>query len=229
MFHARGVWFALLFGVSVGLVPVSVGETIVIDDFETYRDGQILGLSYDSLPWLRFGDATADNIVATNRRGKVISGRLSAQYGLFWPNTFGAARYAFTSPSDLSPYRHVSVAMRSDEPATRTMVKLALTNGYTTFATSRAEVLTDQEQVLTFELSPDVLVRVDGQEVFEDVIRSVVNIGFTFQSSEGQYSETVLIDDFQFIVEPAGEGQATNGMVELKALEGLEPNPHWSE
>ena len=80
-------------GLMAGPVAVHAGETI--DDFESYKKGQKVGASFDSIPWMRFGNATNDNILVTTNSSKVIGGRKSAQYSLFWPNKFGAARYHY--------------------------------------------------------------------------------------------------------------------------------------
>ncbi len=197
MTHSRfnklfGWVFLLVAGLSAS---DGLAESIVIEDFEAYRDGQIVGGSAVSRPWRRFGVATTDNIVATNRGEKILSGRLSGQYGLFWPNTFGSARLVFEVPADLSSYTAASVAVKSTVPQTTTSIVLAVSNGPTTYHAAVPRAVTDQPQVFTFDLREANMVLVDGNEPYQIVISQVDNIGFTFQSREGQYAETMLLDD----------------------------------
>ena len=94
---------------AVGTIGAPALADKVVDDFESYNSGQIIGKSWDTKPWRRFGLATNDNVVATGVDGKVISGRRSAEYGAFWPNRFGAIRFAFNKQVDLTEFATASV------------------------------------------------------------------------------------------------------------------------
>ena len=184
--------------VFVSLVGGPAWADQVIDDFEGYDNGEKIGASFDSVPWRRFGAATNDNVLATGRQGAVISGRLSGQYGLFWPNTFGAIRFAFDNPRNLSTESVVGVKMRSDNPETHTLVTLAITDGRTTYATRHSIPLSGEVQDLVFNIGNGDMVLADGRDSFANVISNVTAIGFGFRSTEGQYIESVIFDEFRF-------------------------------
>lgn len=175
----------------------ALAEDKVIDDFESYNSGQIIGKSWDTKPWRRFGTATNDNIVATGVDGKVISGRRSAEYGAFWPNRFGAIRFAFDKKVDLSKYATASIKIRSDKPTTHTRAKLAISDGETTYLTTLGQDLTHKVQTLTFSLDPADHILADGSGSFKDVITNATMIGLDFTSTEGQYDESIIFDDFE--------------------------------
>ena len=168
-----------------------------VDDFESYNSGQIIGKSWDTKPWRRFGEATNDNVVATGVDGKVVSGRRSAEYGVFWPNRFGAIRFAFNKKVNLTEYATVSVKIRSSNPTTHTRVKLAISDGETTYLTTLGQDLTHKIQKLTFSLDPADHILADGSGSFKDVITSAEMIGLDFTSTEGQYDESIIFDDFE--------------------------------
>ena len=172
-----------------------------IDDFESYKGGQVIGKTYNSKPWCRFGAATNDNVVATTQSDKVMTDRLSAQYGVFWPNTFGAVRYQFDGPTNLSKHKLAAVKMRSDTESTHTQVRLAITDGTTTYAARNFKSLKDKVQHLVFEMGPGDMILIDGSGSYEQVITKAASIGFNFKSTEGQYVETIIFDDFQFVTE----------------------------
>jgi hypothetical protein len=178
--------------------PLSHADQM-IDDFESYKEGQTIGKTYESKPWRRFGAATNDNVVATGRTGKVITGRLSGQYGVYWPNAFGAARYAWDKPTDVSAHKAVEVKMRSDEPTTQTRVRLAVSDGETTYASVDSVPLGKDVKTLKFGLTEADMILTEGTASYADVLAKAGNIGFTFHSSEGQYSETIIFDDFKFL------------------------------
>ncbi len=180
----------------------------MIDNFESYKGGQVIGKTYNSMPWCRFGAATNDNVLATDRSTKVIEGRLSAQYGVFWPNTFGAVRYGYDRPTDLSAHSLVAVKMKSDNSATKTRVKFAITNGQTTYASRSFKTLTDKVQTLVFEVGAGELELIDGADSYETVIKTAMSLGFNFQSPEGQYIETIMFDDLMFATEEDVAGSA---------------------
>lgn len=197
------VTLVALLVVACGLTPSPVNaEVFVIDDFESYHDGQIVGVSAVSKPWRRFGAATTDNVVATTHRNKLISGTVSGQYGVFWPNTFGAARYVFETPADLSAFSGASMKVLSDKPNTHTYVRFALSDGVTTFAVGGRRTVTDQIQTLTFSFDEAESELMDGDDTLERVIANVDNIGFIFQSNQGEYVETLMFDDLHLISEP---------------------------
>jgi len=178
----------------VGMIgPPATGETI-LEDFESYHDGQIIGSTATSKPWSRFGAATNDNMVATSHERWVISGSHSAIYGLVWPNSFGAVRYRFDQATDLSPYHGVAVKMRSSKNNTHTQVKLAISNGYTTFVSVADRPLGVRVQPLVFELGPTQMIRVVGRHSYREVVQGAWQIGFDFSNIEDQDFETIAFD-----------------------------------
>ncbi len=196
---------------------VAVGTTLlmgsavqadqVIDDFESYKAGQIVGKSYNSTPWCRFGHATNDNVVATGIDGKVVSGKRSAEYGVFWPNRFGAVRYVFKEHKDLNEFAEASVKVRSNKSMTNTRIKVAVSNGETTFISAAGQALTNKIQHISFSLDPGDMILADGSDSYADVITNVKMIGLDFSSSEGQYTEAIIFDDFELrsTVQDAGD------------------------
>ena len=184
--------------------PVTWADKTV-DNFETYDKGQVIGKSYNSTPWRRFGTATNDNIYATGVDGMVISGTRSGQYGAFWPNRFGATRFVFKTPTDLNAFAKASVKIRSDKATTNTRVKLAVSNGETTYISSVGQSLTNKVQHIMFSLDPSDMVLADGSGSYADVIANAQMIGMDFTSGEGQYTEAILFDDFELHDPVSGE------------------------
>jgi len=182
---------------AVALIGVPALADKTVDDFESYNSGQIIGKSWDTKPWRRFGNATNDNVVSTGVDGKVITGRRSAQYGAFWPNRFGAIRFAFNKNADLTQYATASVKIRSSNPSTNTRVKLAISDGETTYLTTLGQDLTHKVQTLTFSLDPADHILADGSGSFKDVITNAAMIGLDFTSTSGQYDESLIFDDFE--------------------------------
>lgn len=168
-----------------------------VDNFEAYKKGEVIGKSWESEPWRRFGTATNDNIYATGIDGQVIAGRRSGLYGAFWPNRFGAVRFVYKNPEDLNEYAKASVKIRSDQSNTNTRVKLAISNGETTYISGAGQSLTNKVQHITFSLDPADMVLADGSDSYADVVTNAKMIGLDFTSSEGQYTEAILFDDFE--------------------------------
>ena len=168
----------------------------IIDNFESYSEGKIIGPNATSVPWRRFGGATNDNVVATSHDMWVITGTGSAIYGLVWPGSFGAVRYVYGQPVNLADHDRVTVKMRSDRSDTRTRVRLAISNGNTTFVSIGDRAVTRQKQVITFHLGPKHLGRSAGEGTYNDTIRRAVTIGFDFRNTETNGYETIVFDDF---------------------------------
>jgi hypothetical protein len=187
-------------GAALMMAPSTYGDEI-IDDFESYKEGQVVGKTYESKPWCRFGAATNDNIVATGRKDKVLNGKLSGQYGAYWPNAFGAARRVWDTPTDISSHKSAEVVMRSDEPTTQTRVRFAVSDGETTYASVDSVALAKEAKTLKFGLSEDDVILTDGTASYAEVMKNAMNVGFTFHSPEGQYTETILFDNFKFVDE----------------------------
>lgn len=186
--------------------PIVLADKTV-DDFESYKKGQEIGKSWDSAPWCRFGTATNDNIYATGVDGMVITGRRSGQYGAFWPNRFGAIRFTFKSSTNLDEFAMASIKIRSNKPTTNTRIKLAVSNGETTYISAVGQTMTNKVQKITFSLDPADMVLADGSDGYADVITHAQMFGLDFTSSEGQYSESIVFDDF-ILHEPVQGGDA---------------------
>lgn len=196
----------LMLAAIVLVCPIAQADRMV-DNFETYKKGQVIGKSWDSTPWRRFGNATNDNIYATGVDGMVISGRRSGQYGAFWPNRFGASQFVFKTPTDLNEFNSASVKIRSSKPTTNTRVKLSVSNGETTYISAVGQTLTNKIQQISFSLDPADMVLADGSDGYADVVTHAKMIGFDFTSTEGQYTESILFDDFELhSPEQGGDG-----------------------
>ena len=178
----------------VGVTPVFADTTI--DNFESYADGQIIGPNATSSPWRRFGGATNDNVMATRDERWVIRGDGSVLYGLVWPGSFGAVRYVFDKPTDLSPNNYVKVKMRSGSNTTYTQVRLAISNGSTTYVSVANLPLSRQVQQLVFKLGPNHLSKNIGHDTYKQVIQGATTIGFDFRNVEDEGYETIVFDDF---------------------------------
>lgn len=172
---------------------------MTVDDFESYAPGQTIGPSAVSSPWRRFGLATNDHVYATNRPGKLIFGRCSGQYGAYWPNRFGAVRYVFKQPTDISAFKKVFVKMRSDNSETHTLVRAAISNGTTTYVTKDSYAMSNEVQDMMFMLGESQMYASDGSQSYKDVVTQVQTIGFDFTSPEGQYQEAIFFDDFLLV------------------------------
>ena len=190
-------YISALIAVLAFVVSPAAKADKIIDNFESYKPGEVIGKSYNSTPWCRFGNATNDNIYATATDGKVVSGQRSGQYGAFWPNRFGAVRFVFSGPTNLNEYVGASVKIRSDKASTHTRVKLAVSNGKTTYITSVGQDITEKVQHLTFSLDPADMILADGSDSYTDVITNASMIGLDFTSGEGQYTEAIIFDDFE--------------------------------
>lgn len=205
----------------VGVAAIaSIGESVlaeerpatatrVLDDFESYPDGETVGESAKSKPWKRFGEATMDNLVVTAQEDRVLAGKQSAQYPVNWPARFGMVRYVPETPIDLTQSSAVTVKLRSSNPQTRTKAHLSLTNGKATYESKQAvELAGDETKDLRFALGSEQLTHVDGDaaQSAADVLRAATEIGFKLVSTGQQgYKETILIDDVGII--GAGEPQ----------------------
>jgi hypothetical protein len=191
---------ALILGlVAVLLAAGRVDGDTVIDDFESYSNGQVIGQSATSTPWRRFGRGTNDNIYAAGHEKWVITGSRSGLYGTVWPAPFAATRHVYREAKDLSGEQGIGVKIRSGKRDTHTLVRVAVSNGRTTYVTIAEKPLTGRVQQLRFEIDEHSMVRNDGSDSYHQVIQGVWTIGFDFRSTEGEYVETIVFDDFVFI------------------------------
>jgi len=192
---ALRVWLFVAFGVAL-VTGATVHGEMTVDDFENYQNGQIVGPGAVSSPWRRFGSATNDHVMATIQDRWLISGDVSGVYGLVWPNSFGAIRRAYDSPFDLGGYNLATIKIQSGNHDTHTLVRLAISNGHTTFVTVVEYPLTKRVQELTFELGMTKMIRVVGEDTYDDVVGNIWNLGFDFRNTEDKGFETVSFDDF---------------------------------
>ncbi len=188
----------------IAIGPSAWGDQVV-DDFESYADGQIVGLTATSTPWRRFGGATNDNVTATGHDRWNMTGTRSALYGVVWPAPFGAVRRIYDEANDLSEFNSATVKMRSDRTGTHTHAMLAVSNGLTTFVSITEHALTGQKQDFAFQMDRASMVRTNGSDSFEAVIGGVRSIGFDFRNIEGEYTETIVFDDFVLTNSDAAE------------------------
>ena len=174
----------------------------MIDDFESYEAGQVIASSAKSVPWRRFGDATRDDHVATDRADRVIAGYRSGQYSVAWPAKFGMVRYVI-EPKNFTTSQAILVKIRSDcDVQTSTRVQLNLTNGRAAFESKKAVELSNDADAkeIVFLVDPDKLERVDGDRsvTAKDLLLAVTEIGLKFTSPNGDtYKETILLDDLR--------------------------------
>ena len=175
----------------------------MLEDFESYKSGQVIGESAKSTPWRRFGEATSDNLVATARQDRIISGYLSGQYSVAWPAKFGMVRYVLTDPMDFGASKAILVKVRSDcDVETSTRVQLNLSNGRCAFESKKAIELSNEADAkeIVFLIDADKLDRVDGERTVtvKELLSSVTEIGLKFTSPAGDtYKETILFDDLR--------------------------------
>ena len=215
-------------GLCMGLLVCSTAlAQEVLDDFESYPDGKVLGDGFMTHPWCRFGTATNDNVVATNQKGRIINGAMSAQYCVYWPNKFGAIRYTLARPTDLTGYsaikfsvRACDVAYASDadmgtDPDSHTWVNLAICDGTTTFESKMSHPVSLQPSDVITYLTESVMVRVDGSGSFEQVLSQATQIGMTFRSEPGMlYTETLVVDDLKLLTTQVATGQNQTLIIE---------------
>ena len=175
----------------------------MLDDFESYESSQIVGVSAQSSPWFRIGAATLDNVTVTSNGDRVIAGRLSGQYLVQWPASFGSARYRFESPRDLQACPGFSVMLKSDLPESQTRVRL-LINGMDTVYLARAEqALTTDARLFSTTMAEADYERVYGEAAFDQVLRKVEALGFQAthpaDAAAAEVSELILIDDLRLL------------------------------
>jgi hypothetical protein len=170
----------------------------VVDNFESYDDGQIIGPSAQSTPWRRFGNATVDNVVATAHPSKVIAGDLSAQYVVRWPAKFGSARYAYAAPTDLRAYAALSLTLRSDQAQSGTVLRLVIDDGETSFLSKASFPVTDQAQRCAVALTAAAFERAAGNAAFDAVLAKIKSIGFNVTNprteAQGQLTQVLVFD-----------------------------------
>lgn len=167
-------------------------ERKVLADFESMSDGDAIATAANSKPWRRFGEATADNVVAT--QDGPLAGKTSAMYPVFWPNRFAVVALSADPALDLSAEKNVSVLIRSSSDQTKTRAALSVSDGKTTFSSKKPQPLTDRPQTLTFALAD--LELVDGPRApLADVLAKATSIGVKLTSDGSKYGEQVLLDD----------------------------------
>ena len=175
--------------------------TLLLDDFESYGSGAIVGASATSAPWRRFGAATNDNVTTTDMPENIINGAVSGQYGVDWRlGSFGSARFVFDGPADLTGHEFVHVEMRSSEAESSTRVRLVIASGETTYQSLDSFDLTSVARDLVFALRSDRFVHIPDtpDRPFDEVIADATNIGFTFTRwVDGADVETLIMDDFR--------------------------------
>ena len=166
----------------------------VLADFEDLKAGDAVAPApgESSRPWRRFGEATADNIVAV---GGGIGGKVSASYPLAWPGRFAATRLVADEPINLTGYKTVSITLKSDAK-TPTKVVLQIGDGKTVYESKAAQAVSDSVVTLKFDLAPEALALVDGLRVdLATLLENASQIGFKLTSDGSKYSEELLFDD----------------------------------
>ena len=188
---------------AVLLIAPAVFAERVLDDFETYKDGQIVGPSATSAPWRRFGRATIDNVVATRNVQKVIEGKVSGQYVVRWPASFGSARYQLDEPLNLRQFHRIAIDLRSDRSDTRTRVRLSIDDGKTSFLTKQRMPVTDAARSFAAVLDRERFERVAGKGSFGEVIERVRAVGFNVYNpkseDESEVTETLIFDALRLL------------------------------
>lgn len=173
----------------------------LIDDFESHISS-VIGSSATSTPWRRFGPATSSGILTSPSFDEDFSGNFTGRYSLRWPSGFGfgrsfaSARYVFSAPADVSDNTLASVKIRSTRFTTNTHVRLSISNETTTYHSTAILPLTNDVQTLDFRLLEEDMFLAEGTDSFDQVVTNATNVGFTFQSLQDFYTETILFDDF---------------------------------
>ena len=182
----------LLGSTAVRLAPDTAG---IPDDFEWCTPGFTIAPHAQSRPWLRFGDATRDQVYPTLEPAWVIGGQFSARYDLGWPASFAKVRKYATAPTDLTEFATISIWIRTTHPDSRTRVRLDLYDGRSTCLSRESFLLTTETRQAVFTLDPNDLEVVDGHGAVEALLASCQAVGLHFESSDGEYSETIIFDD----------------------------------
>lgn len=172
---------------------------VVVDDFESYKSGEVVGSSASSSPWQRFGKATNDNVVATASATKVIKGKRSGQYGMVWPAPFGAVQRVLEQPANLREQAAIAVTIRSELAETKTKITVRIGDGETTYEHTEPIALAAETKTIRFAIDKAGFKRAAGKASFEDVLAAVTRIGLTFTSENQDARETVVFDDLQLL------------------------------
>ena len=209
------------FGVAavLSVVSVSADAALVIDDFESYDDGAIVADTASSQPWLRNGNAVADDLIATENVARVINGQVSAQIPLNWNNGTSAQirrNFGTLAPVDLSGYDEAVIKVRSTNASSTADIKLVISDGSTIYQSVTGYTVTGSVQTLTFDINTSALTLASGSGSLASVMDSVVAIGFRFGNTLNAAGDTMIVDDFVLnpIPEPATLGLlATGGLL----------------
>lgn len=190
----------VLLSLSAACVAESVAPVaVVVDDFESYKSGEVVGSSASSSPWQRFGKATNDNVVATASATKIINGKRSGQYGMVWPAPFGAVQRVLEQPVDLRKQAAIAVTIRSELAETKTKATVRIGDGETTYEHIQPVALAAQATTIRFVLDAANFKRTAGKASLEDVLAAVTRIGLTFTSANQDARETVVLDDLKIM------------------------------
>lgn len=189
----------------LSLSAVGAAETappsavIVVDDFESYKSGEVVGSSASGSPWQRFGKATNDNVVATALATKIIKGKRSGQYGMVWPAPFGAVQRVLDQPANLREQAAIVVTIRSELAETKTKTTVRIGDGETTYEHTQPIALTAEATTIRFAIDKAGFKRTAGKASFEDVFAAATRIGLTFTSENQDARETIVFDDLHLV------------------------------
>lgn len=189
---------------------MSSAATMVIDDFNSYSHNQALGENAStSTPYIRLGAAIAANFVATTDSAQVIDGAASGRLPLNWGggNNGNVRRnYTVANAQDFSDFDAITIDIKSANAATSTTAKLTISNGSTFFQTATGVPISSTASNYTFNLNTTDMIRVDGAGTLESVLSAISVIGFRFENTSGSGSESIIIDNFTAVPEPAALG-----------------------
>jgi hypothetical protein len=195
----------------------SASGALLIDNFESYTNGQPLGTSATSTPYLRFGGAVADNFSATTSAARVINGSVSGQIPFNWTSATNASvrrNYTTATPQDFSAYDQVTVSIKSTNLSTTAVVRLSFADGDTSWQSTTALPITGTAQTLTFGLTAAAMTRGGGTSSFADSVNSVSAIGFRIENTVGAAGDTIIFDDITLnSTAPAVPEPATLGLL----------------
>jgi hypothetical protein len=199
----------------VGALQSTASAALVVDDFESYAADQVIASSASSTPWLRFGVAIADQLVAVGTPDRVITGTRSGAIPFSWSDGNNASvRRNYGAATDLSAYDAAAIDLRTEEAATSAVVKLAFTDGATTYQSVVGQPLTGAVKNFVFPINGVAVELVDGPfATLADVMKNVRSIGVRFENGVGRGAETVVLDNFTMtsVPEPAGVGLVAVG------------------